>query len=103
MVPVPAEGESEEDKPQEEIVVRETIRVLPASWLNSFGESVMSMGAVKLLDRVKINEEWDVLRPAKEVEDLNILTSDQLDALMKEAEEIMARWDKIMEGSTENG
>lgn len=103
VVPVPAEGESEEDKPQEEIVVRETIRVLPASWLNSFGESVMSMGAVKLLDRVKINEEWDVLRPAKEVEDLNILTSDQLDALMKEAEEIMARWDKNMEGSTENG
>ena len=63
----------------------------------------MSVGTVNMLNRIAVDDEWDVLRPAKEMEDMNILTCDQLDDLMKEAEEIMAGWDKNMEGSNENG
>ena len=102
-VPVPSSEEADRAEQQEEIVVRETVRVLPPAWLDSFGDPVMIVGTVNLLAQVKANDEWDVLRPAKEVEDLNILTSDQLDDLMKEAEEIMSGWDKNTEGSTENG
>ena len=102
-VPVPSSEEADRAEQQEEIVVRETVRVLPPAWLDSFGDPVMSVGTVNLLNRIAVDDEWDVLRPAKEMEDMNILTCDQLDNLMKEAEEIMAGWDKNMEGSTENG
>ena len=103
VVPVPQAEDVTEDVPQEEIVVRETVRMLPPTWQTTFGEPVMSVGTVNLFDRVAVDDEWDVLRPAKEVEDLNILTSDQLDGLMREAEEIMAGWDKKMEGNNANG
>ena len=102
-VPVPSSEEADRAEQQEEIVVRETVRVLPPAWLDSFGDPVMSVGTVNLLNRIAVDDEWDVLRPAKEMEDMNILTCDQLDNLMKEAEEIMAGWDKNMEGSNENG
>jgi hypothetical protein len=102
-VPVPSSEEADRAEQQEEIVVRETVRVLPPAWLDSFGDPVMSVGTVNMLNRIAVDDEWDVLRPAKEMEDMNILTCDQLDDLMKEAEEIMAGWDKNMEGSNENG
>ena len=102
-IPVPQSEETEGAKQQEEIVVRETVRILPESWLATFGDPVMSVGTINLLDPIAVNTDWDVLRPAKEVEELNILTGDQLGDLMKEAEEIMAGWDKYMEGSEENG
>lgn len=38
--------------------------------------------------------DWDVLRPAKELEDMNTITADRLAALMKEAETIMEGWTK---------
>ena len=102
-VSVPPSENADGAEQQEEIVVRETVRILPPAWLDSFGDPVMIVGTVNLLTQLKANDEWDVLRPAKEMEDMNILTCDQLDDLMKEAEEIMAGWDKNMEGSTENG
>lgn len=106
VVPIPlAEGAAgtTDETTKEEIVVRETVRMLPPSWLTTFGDPVISIGSVNLLYRVAVDSEWDVLRPAKEVEELNTLTSNQLSALMKEAEEIMVGWDKKMEGSNENG
>ena len=102
-VSVPPSENADGAEQQEEIVVRETVRIFPPAWLDSFGDPVMCVGTVSLLTQLKANDEWDVLRPAKEMEDMNILTCDQLDDLMKEAEEIMAGWDKNMEGSTENG
>ena len=102
-VSVPPSEDVDGAEQQEEIVVRETVRILPPAWLDSFGDPVVIAGTVNLLTQLKANDEWDVLRPAKEMEDMNILTCDQLDDLMKEAEEIMAGWDKNMEGSTENG
>ena len=99
VAPIPSEGDEE----QQEIVVREKLRVLPESWTTTFGAPVMSLTSVSLLERAQLDDEWEVLRPAKEVEELNILTADDLAALMKEAEEIMTGWDKNMEGNIDNG
>jgi hypothetical protein len=38
--------------------------------------------------------DWDVLRPATELEDMNTFTAYKLAALMKEAETIMEGWKK---------
>lgn len=99
VVPIPTEGEEE----QQEIVVREKVRVLPECWSTTFGEPVLSLTSVSLLERVPLDDGWEILRPAKEVEELNILTADELAALMKEAEDIMAGWEKKLEGNTDNG
>ena len=82
---VPKEAEEEQ---QEEIVIREQVRVYPAAWGSSFGEPV------NVLVRQHYAGDWDVLRPATEIEEMNILTADQLDQLMKEAETIMEGWAK---------
>ena len=71
----------------EEIVVRETVRVYPESW-TSFGEPV------SYLVRQHYAGDWDVLRPATELEEMNILKADDLNNLMKEAETIMEGWKK---------
>ena len=71
----------------EEIVVRETVRVYPESW-TSFGEPVSYMV------RQHYAGDWDVLRPATELEEMNILKADDLNNLMKEAETIMEGWKK---------
>lgn len=35
---------------------------------------------------------WDVLRPAAEIEEMNTFTADGLNALLHEAEKIMEGW-----------
>lgn len=89
----PEEEEAEENTEEteaaatEEIVIRETVRVYPQSW-TSFGEPV------SVLQRRHYAGDWDVLRPAKELEEMNIFTAEKLDSLMKEAEAIMEGWKK---------
>ena len=87
-VVVPEEPEEEEQ--QEEIVIREKVRVYPLSWADSFGRKV---GASVFVQRHYAGE-WDVLRPATELEEMNIFTAVQLDQLMAEAETIMEGWAK---------
>ena len=82
--------EPEEEERQEEIVIREKVRVYPLSWADSFGRKV---GASVFVQRHYAGE-WDVLRPATELEEMNILTAVQLDQLMAEAETIMEGWAK---------
>ena len=82
--------EPEEDERREEIVIREKVRVYPLSWADSFGRKV---GASVFVQRHYAGE-WDVLRPATELEEMNILTAVQLDQLMAEAETIMEGWAK---------
>ena len=81
---------SEEEEQQEEIVIREKVRVYPPSWADSFGRKV---GASVFVQRHYAGE-WDVLRPATELEEMNIFTAVQLDQLMAEAETIMEGWAK---------
>lgn len=88
---VPEEAEKDEDATEaehEEIVIREKVRVNPPSWATSFGIPV------SYLEQHHYAGDWDVLRPAKELEDMNIITADRLAVLMKEAETIMEGWTK---------
>ena len=80
--------EAEEEERQEEIVILEKVRVNPPSWTTSFGVPV------SYLEQRHYSGDWDVLRPAKELEEMSPLTADRLAALMKEAETIMEGWKK---------
>ena len=81
--------EAGEEEQQEEIVIREKVRVCPSSWATSFGVPVR-----RLLTKHHYAGDWDVLRPATELEEMSILTTEQLNLLMKEAESIMEGWTK---------
>jgi len=88
---VPEEAEENEDAAEaerEEIVIREKVRINPPSWAASFGVPI------SYLEQHHYAGDWDVLRPAKELEEMNIITADRLAALMKEAENIMEGWTK---------
>ena len=89
-VVVPDEPETDDE--HEEIVMKETIRSYPASWLVSFGTPITFLTRVNHLEQAHYAGEWDVLRPAKEVEGMNILAADQLAGLMREAETIIEGW-----------
>ena len=85
---VPEEPESD-DQP-EEIVIREKVRVYPETWATTFGRPVTMV----VLEQRHYAGDWDVLRPAKELKEMNIFTADELDQLMMEAETIMEGWTK---------
>lgn len=85
---VPQEPETDEE--HEEIVIREKVRAFPESWTSSFG----SPCNVAVLEQRHYAGDWDVLRPATELEEMNIFTADVLNQLMKEAETIMEGWTK---------
>ena len=72
----------------EEIVVREKVCIKPISWTISFGVPAA------YLERRHYYGEWEVLRPARELEEMNTFTAEGLDSLMKEAEIIMEGWKK---------
>ncbi len=80
--------EAEEGQETEEIVIREKVRVNPPSWATSIGVPV------SYLEQRHYAGDWDVLRPAKELKEMNTITADRLAALMKEAETIMEGWKK---------
>ncbi len=76
----------------EEIVIRETVREYPESWATTFGTPITSLLHVSVLKQEHYAGDWDVLRPATELEGMNLLTAEELDVLMKEAETIMEGW-----------
>lgn len=82
----------EQEETQEEIVLKETIRSYPAAWQTSFGTPITYISRVSLLEQVHYAGDWDMLRPAKEIPEMNIFTADKIAALMKEAETIMEGW-----------
>jgi hypothetical protein len=85
---VPEEPESEEQN--EEIVIQEKVRIYPEAWATTFGRPVRMV----VLEKHHYAGDWDVLRPAKELKEMNIFTADELDQLMMEAETIMEGWTK---------
>ena len=50
-----------------------------------------------MLEQEQYAGNWDILRPAKEVEDYNLVSSEELKALMQEAERIMEGWENTNE------
>ena len=94
--------EQAEDAEKEEIIIQEIVRVYPASWVASFGTPILSLAHVSPLTQQHYNGNWDVLRPAKVVEDMNLLSSDKLAELMQEAIEIMEGWEFNNDGADES-
>ncbi len=88
------EGASDTEEEKEEIVIKETVRVYPDSWTSSFGAPISSYDHASVLVQQHYAGDWDVLRPATELEEMNTFTADKLAALMKEAETIMEGWKK---------
>ena len=82
----------ESDDAGEKIVMNETIRSYPASWTTSFGTPITYLTCKKQLEQVHDSLESDILRPAKEVEGMNIFTANELEGLMREAETIIEGW-----------
>ena len=81
-----------EEPEQEEIVLKETIRSYPAAWQMSFGTPISYISRMNVLEQVHYSGDWDVLRPATEIKEMNIFTADQIAELMHEAETIMEGW-----------
>ena len=91
----PEQDGTEEEK--EEIVIKKKMMVFPAAWADSFGRPITSLACVKMLEQEHYAGNWDILRPAKEVEDYNLVSSEELKALMQEAERIMEGWENTNE------
>ena len=51
-----------------------------------------SVATVSLLEQRHYSGNWDVLRPARELKEMSILTTDRLSELMREAETIIEGW-----------
>lgn len=91
----PEQDGTEEEK--EEIVIKKKMMVFPAAWADSFGRPITSLACVNMLEQEYYAGNWDILRPAKEVEDYNLVSSEELKALMQEAERIMEGWENTNE------
>lgn len=77
--------------------VKKTIYIFPPEWAGTFGKSITSIAQVGILQQENYSGNWDVLRPAAEIEEMNTFTADGLNALLHEAEEIMEGWTEIDE------
>ena len=83
--------EMPDEENKEEIVSKKTVTIYPESWLTTFGDAV-SVTSASVFEQIRYSDEWDILRPATEFEERNILSVERLSALMREAEGIMERW-----------
>lgn len=92
---LPPEKPEEQEDGQEEIVIKKKTMVFPAAWADSFGRPVTSLACVNLFTQEHYAKDWDVLRPAKELEDYNVFTADGLSAMMRETEKIMEGWNSL--------
>ena len=58
----------------------------PEAWAYNFGESTNRM---VFLQRVSYKGNWDILRPARTVEGMEIITREVLNALLESAEKLI--------------
>lgn len=65
--------------------------IMPERWANSFGR-LINEGRMFLIEQVHYSGEWDVLRRAEAIPELNPVTVHDLSMLLNEAEEIIERW-----------
>lgn len=70
-----------------------TVKVYPPSWTATFGTPIVSIAHGSLLTQQHYSGDWDVLRPATIIEEMNVLSSETLSELMEEAETIMEGWE----------
>lgn len=84
---LPSKEQDEEGK-----TVKQTIYIFPPEWAGTFGKPITSIAQVGILQLEHYAGNWDVLRPAAEIEEMNTFTADGLNALLHEAEKIMEGW-----------
>ena len=84
---LPFKEQDEEGK-----TVKQTIYIFPPEWAGTFGKPITSIAQVGILQQEHYSGNWDVLRPAAEIEEMNTFTADGLNALLHEAEKIMEGW-----------
>ena len=89
-IPPVASEEEESDKPI--TTLKGTMIVYPDEWEGNCGRPVGSLSKVDMLRWQSYSGNWDVLRPAKEVEGMNSISVGDLEALLDEANEIMRGW-----------
>lgn len=78
-------AEETEKKPEE--VQKPVKKILyPKAWAYNFGEST---NRTVFLQRVAYRGNWDILRPARTVEGMEIITREVLDDLLESAEKLI--------------
>ncbi len=88
------EHEDEQNETTEENNVPTMVTVYPPTIGATLDFSINSVATVSLLERRHYAGDWDVLRPARELKEMSILTRERLSELMAEAETIIERWSK---------
>lgn len=82
-----------EEEPSETVtVLKGTMVVYPEEWENNCGRPVEYLSKVDVLRWQHYAGNWDVLRPARELKEMNSITVGDLEALLDEANEIMEGW-----------
>lgn len=84
---LPSKEEEAEGK-----TVKQMIYIFPPEWEGTFGRPITSIAQVGILQQEHYAGNWDVLRPAAEIKEMNTFTADGLNKLLHEAEEIMEGW-----------
>ena len=84
---LPSKEEEAEGK-----TVKQMIYIFPPEWAGTFGQPITSIAQVGILQQEHYAGNWDVLRPAAEIKEMNTFTADGLNTLLHEAEEIMEGW-----------
>lgn len=86
---LPPKENTEEDEGE---TVKKKIYIFPPEWVGTFGQPITSIAQVGILRQEHYAGNWDVFRPASEIEKMNIFTAESLNELLHEAEKIMEGW-----------
>ena len=86
---LPPKENTEEDEGE---TVKKKIYIFPPEWAGTFGQPITSIAQVGILRQEHYAGNWDVFRPASEIEKMNIFTAESLNELLHEAEKIMEGW-----------
>ena len=74
-------------------IKKSVIEKIPSdNLLRNFGNTLYELQHTHFIEAMHYNGNWEVLRQAKPVEELNWVTKEWLDSLMEEADEIIERW-----------
>lgn len=92
VLPPQESEEPEENEEVSEIVIKKRMLIFPEEWENSFGRPATSLSNIRIFTQRHYAEDWDVLRPARELGGDDSLTADKLQAMMQETEKIMEGW-----------
>ena len=83
---LPPKENTEEDEGE---TVKKKIYIFPPEWAGTFGQPITSIAQVGIVRQEQYAGNWDVFRPASEIEEMNTFTAESLNKLLHEAEKIM--------------